>query len=91
MHLFLETSASPFGPEDAAMPLAGEIEEIGSDNTHLLPSEDNKPKKESKERCCKKVGRSSWSIYVCNCLPLPRSKNRPLGRELPKMKAVSSR
>ncbi len=94
MHLFLETSVSPFGSEDAAMPLPGEIEEIGSDNKHLLPSKD-KPKKESKERCCKKVGRSSWSIYVCNCLPLPRSKNQPLGRrmlrELLKMRAVSSR
>ncbi len=51
---YIETSVSTLGPEDAAMPLAGEIEEIGSDNTHLLPNA-GKSNQKSKKRSHKKV------------------------------------
>ncbi len=70
LHLFLETSASTLGPEDAAMPLVGEIEEIGLGDKPLLPNA-GKSYQKSKKRSHKKV--SSWgciehSMHATVCL-----------------------
>ncbi|XP_064404796.1 copper-transporting ATPase 1-like isoform X4 [Halichondria panicea] len=52
-----ETSVSPLGPEDAAMPLADEIEEIGLGDKPLLPNA-RKSNQKSKKRSHKKKKKS---------------------------------
>ena len=59
---------SPLGPEDAAMPLADEIEEIGLGDKPLLPDA-RKSNQKSKKRSHKKVSSCiEHSMHAIVCL-----------------------
>ncbi len=53
-HNYVLVVQTPFGPEDAIMPLAGKIEENGLDNKAPL-SNKGKPKQKHKKNSHKKV------------------------------------